>query len=315
MPLDADVQRFLAQEADLQLPPLHTLSPTAARQQEQRLRPPNLRPQPLDAVVNRTVPGPGGELPLRLYCPVDPATTRQTFPVLVFFHGGGWVLGDLESMDAVCRLLARQAQCIIASVAYRLAPEHPFPAAVEDAFAATQWVANQCASFAGDSTRLAVGGDSAGGNLAAAVTLMARDRNGPNIAWQLLLYPALQWNAKTLSYREFGSGACGLSQAEMDWFWGHYLTAPESQGRQPLASPLLAKDLSNLPPAHIITAEYDVLRDEGEAYAARLEVAGVPVLLQRYSGQIHGFIGMPTKLKAAKRAIAAIAEQLKQALS
>jgi len=307
MPLNPAFQTFLQQCEQLQLPPLVSLTPTEARSRNARLWRKALRPRPVFNIVDRAIPGPAAAIPVRIYTP----EVNKILPLLVYFHGGGWVLGNLDSMDSFCRTLAGDGECIVVSVDYRLAPEHKFPAAVEDAYAATTWVASNASTLNGDPTRLAVGGDSAGGNLAAVVTLLARDRGQPFLVWQLLLYPSLQYGAETESYQQYGDGQFGLSQEEMTWFWQHYLNHP-TEGRNPLVSPLLAPDLSGLPPAHIITAEYDILRDEAEAYAMRLKQAGIPVHLQRYDGAIHTFIELSSKVDVSRRAIADITSRLRQ---
>ena len=306
--LDPEIEIFLRQLKQLQLPPLVTLSPMEARNMAARLWRKDLHPVSVANVMERTIPGPAGEIRLRIYTPMG----SGPFPLMVYFHGGGWVLGNLDSMDRFCRVLARDAACAIVSVDYRLAPEHKFPAAVEDAYAATVWVASHGTELKGNPDRVAVGGDSAGGTLAAAVTLMARDRKTPHLCWQLLLYPVTQYEPETASYQSYGDGSFGLSQAEMAWFWQHYLSHP-ADGQNPLASPLLTRNFRGLPPAHILTAEYDVLRDEGEAYAAKLQQAGVPVQLKRYDGAIHSFVAL-WKLRLGTLAIADIVSQAKLSL-
>ncbi|MCL1472423.1 alpha/beta hydrolase [Argonema antarcticum] len=302
MPLDPQVQKLLQQLGQLELPPLTTLSPSQARELAAKLRGKPLRPLAIANVENCTITG---DIAIRIYTPHG----KKALPVLVFFHGGGWVLGDLDVADSTCRSLAKDAGCVVVSVDYRLAPEHKFPAAVEDAYAATVWVANNAGAINADVTRIAVAGDSAGGNLAAAVALMARDREEPVLAYQVLIYPVTQYAFDTESYREYTEG-CGLTKEEMIWFWHHYL-ANTADGENPYASPLLAENLSQLPPALIITAECDVLRDEALAYATRLRSAGVSVYLKQYDGMIHGFVGMAQVLDGGKNAIADIAAQLR----
>jgi len=231
--------------------------------------------------------------------------------VLVFFHGGGWVIGNLDTHDMVCRALANAAGCLVVSVDYRLAPEARFPAAAEDCYAATAWVAEHARSLGGDGSRIAVGGDSAGGNLSASVALMARDRGGPPIAFQLLIYPVAAADFETASYRACAEGY-GLSRADMIWFWDHYV--PDTRDRaNPYVAPLGADDLSGLPSALVITAEYDPLRDEGEALAAKLSAAGVPTTLARYDGQIHGFVSNYTVMEQGRVAIDQAAAALRTA--
>jgi len=243
-------------------------------------------PVPVASVVNRTVPGPAGEIPVRVYTPAG----TGPLPVVLFFHGGGWVIGDLEVVDRPCRQLADAAGAIVVSVDYRLAPEHRYPAAFDDCYAATAWVAEHGAEIGADPARLAVAGDSAGGNLAAAVSLAARDRGGPAIAAQLLIYPVTDFNFGTPSYTENAEGYI-LTKAAMVWFWAHYLGAQDLD-KDPYACPARADSLAGLPAAYVATSEFDPLRDEGEAYAARLEQSGVPVTAKRFDGMLHGFLWM-----------------------
>ena len=309
MPIDPQAQRVMDQIAALNLPPRHTLTPDEARQQfetRMALMPPG---EPVRHVADRRVPAAAGEIPARIYTPEG----GGPFPVLVYFHGGGWVVGNIQSHDPTCRALANAAGCIVVSVDYRLAPEHKFPTAAEDAYAATRWVAENARAIGGDPERIAVGGDSAGGNLAAAVCLMARDRGGPALVYQLLIYPVTDYNFTTASYRENGEGYL-LTTKDMVWFWRHYLR-DERDGGHPYASPLRAEDLSRLPPALVITAEYDPLRDEGEAYAERLRAAGVPAVCSRYDGVFHGFFAMPTMLDKAKQAIQEAGDALRAAVA
>jgi acetyl esterase len=259
------------------------------------------------SVVDRRIPGPAGDIPVRVYTPNGTAP----FPLLVYFHGGGWVLGGIDTHDGTCRSLANGAGCVVVSVDYRLAPEHRYPAAAEDCCAATQWAAAHAAELGADARRVAVGGDSAGGNLAAVVALMARDRGGPALVLQLLIYPATDARFDTASYRDNADGYL-LTAADMRWFWDHYL-GDSGRGAEPYASPLRAADLSGLPPALVITAEFDPLRDEGEAYAKRLEDAGVASRLSRYDGMIHGFFGMGQMIDRANAAVGEACANLKLA--
>jgi acetyl esterase len=266
-------------------------------------------PEPVASVRDRGLPGPHGEIPVRIYTPEG----STPFPVLVFFHGGGFVLCDLDTHDGTCRSLAKGAGCVVVSVDYRLAPEHPFPAGPEDCYAALRWVAEHAGELGGDPSRIAVGGDSAGGNLTAAATLMARERGGPDLRFQLLVYPVTNCDFDTDSYRENAEGYF-LTTSMMKWFWRQYLPDP-SQAELPLASPLRAPDLSGLPPAHVVTAGYDPLRDEGEAYAARLREAGVAVTARRHDGMFHGFFAMTGLLDAAREAMDEACEALRKALA
>lgn len=253
--------------------------------------------------MDEAADGPGGPIPLRLYTPRAPGPR----PGLIWFHGGGWVTGSLDSHDGLCRQLALDTGAVVVAVDYRLAPEHRFPAAVEDALAATRWVADRAARLGIDAGRLAVGGDSAGGNLAAVVSAIARD-GGPPLCWQLLVYPITDCDLDTPSYRENAVGYL-LTRAGMAWFWDHYLPDPASRAH-PHASPLRAPDLSNLPPAYVITAEYDPLRDEGESYARRLRDAGVPTRLDRFEGMVHGFLRRTDRLDRSHEALRRIAEEM-----
>ncbi|RPE28526.1 aminotransferase class I/II-fold pyridoxal phosphate-dependent enzyme [Kitasatospora cineracea] len=266
-------------------------------------------PEPVALVEDRSIPGPDGDLPIRIYRP-QPA---GTLPVLVYFFGGGWTLGTIDTSDAICRSLANAAGCAVVAVGYRLAPEHKFPAAVDDCHAAVDWIARHGAALGLDPDRLAVGGDSAGGNLAAGVTLRARDGGGPEIAAQLLVYPNTDYRSDTPSRRE-NNDPYFFNARSAQWYWDNYLADPE-QGSDPLASPLRAADHGGLPPALVITAEYDPLRDEGEAYARKLAAAGVAAELTRYPGVVHGFFAMGGVLDAGRQALAQAAGFLRDALA
>jgi acetyl esterase len=256
------------------------------------------------------IPGPAGAIPARLYAPAgsDAADAKDAKPALVFFHGGGFVLGGLDTHDSTCRELAVGSDCVVVSVDYRLAPEAKFPAAPEDCYAATKWVHDEAARLGIDPTRIAVGGDSAGGNLAAVVAIMSRDRGGPGLAHQLLIYPVTEHRFDTESYERNGEGYF-LSRDMMRWFWHQYLET-EADGRNPLASPLLAENLTDLPSATLLTAEFDPLMDEGRAYAEALQKAGVATQYTNYPGVFHGFFGMsaqiPRALQAVEEACAAL---------
>ena len=305
MPLDPQAQAFLEQLAATGAPPLHELSVAEARQVIVALFGTQGDPEPVGAVEERTIPGAGGEMPTRIYMPHG----TGPFPVLVYLHGGGWVIGNLEAYDATCRALTNAAGCLVVAMEYRLAPEHKFPAAPEDCYAATCWVAANAAAIGGDPRRIAIGGDSAGGNLTAVVAQMARDRSGPALVYQLLVYPVTNYGYDTASYRENAEGYL-LTRDAMVWFWNHYLRST-ADGNNPLASPLRANDLRGLPPAMVLTAEFDPLRDEGEAYAIRLQEAGVPVTLKRYAGTIHGFFSLGAVLDQGKQAMADAAAALR----
>jgi acetyl esterase len=264
--------------------PPHTLSIATMRAREQwRFEELAAPSRPVAEVASLSIPGPAGEIPARLYRPTEDAATG----VLVWLHGGGFVSGSPAWSDDVARSLALESDCVVVSVDYRLAPEHPFPAAPEDCFAAVRWIAAQRDGLGAAGPGLAIGGDSAGGNLAAAVTLMARDRGGPPVDFQLLFYPPTSMNIDTASRRAFGEGY-GLSVTAGE-SRPHYLR-DLSDATDPTASPLLAERLSGLPPGLLVTAEYDPLRDEGEMYARRLVAAGVPCEIRRYDGMVHGFL-------------------------
>jgi acetyl esterase len=260
-------------------------------------------------VENRTIPGPVQPIPIRIYWPV----TGRRLPVLVYFHGGGWVIGNLDQVDPQCRALANGAQCVVVNVDYRLAPEHKYPAAVEDAYAAVQYVSQHAAEFDADAGRIAVGGDSAGGTLATVACLMARDSGGPPIVFQLLVYPVTDYDDNRPSMAEFADGYL-LTRSLMKYFWGHYVASPE-EGRGPHASPINATSLKGLPPALVLTAECDPIRDQGEAYARRLQEAGVPVTAKRYAGAIHVFFNLGGAIDSGKEAVSDAAAALHKAFA
>jgi acetyl esterase len=304
-----EIRALLDQAATSGRPPLHHQSVAQARAfHDQDAAALNGPAAPVAAVGDRVVPGPAGELPVRVYTPEG----EPPFPIVVWFHGGGWVVGTLDTYDPLCRALAAAVPAVVVSVGYRLAPEHPWPAAVEDAYAATLWASRNAAGLGGAQDRLAVAGDSAGGNLAAVVALGARDRGGPAIAFQLLVYPALDAAGGTASWRDHAEGF-HLTAAGMRWYWDHYLGGAD--GRAPDASPLRAAFLSGLPPALVIVAEHDVLRDEGEAYAARLAGAGVAATATRYPGMVHGFFRWRAVTATADTALAEAAAALGSALA
>jgi acetyl esterase len=261
--------------------------------------------EPVARVDNRTVPGPHGGVPIRIYRPEG----SGPFPMVLYLHGGGWTVGNLDTHDGICRSFCHRLGAVVISVDYRLAPENKFPVPLEDCYAALQWSATHAAEIQGDHTRLAVAGDSAGGNLAAAVALYARDHGGPQLCHQVLIYPVTNHAFDTASYWENTVGH-GLTRDSMLWFWDNYLNNA-TDGGNPYASPLQANDLSGLPPALILTAHYDPLRDEGEAYGARLHQAGVPVQVTRYLGMFHGFVLSEGRNEQAERAIQQIADTLR----
>ena len=262
----------------------------------------------LRSVENRSVPGDTADVPVRIYTP-DVEAGDNGLPVLVFLHGGGWVFGDLDTHDAMCRAFAHEAACLIVSVDYRLAPEHKFPAALDDCLTVLDWVAANAAEIGGDPARIAIGGDSAGGNLAAAACQVARDKGGPAIVFQLLIYPATDFTADMISPRSNAAGF-GLSDVAIEWMRNCYLNDPFDT-TDPCASPAMAKDLSNLPPALIQTAEFDPLHDEGKAYADAMRAAGNTVIHINYPGMIHGFMRMGALVDDAALGISDAAKALR----
>jgi acetyl esterase len=255
-----------------------------------------------------TVPGPGGGIPVRVYRPEG----EGPLPLVAYAHGGGWVLGTLDGFDPVCRALANASGAVIASIGYRLAPEHPFPAASDDVRAAVRWLAANARELGGDPDRVAIAGDSAGGNLATVTARRLRDEGGSPLRFQALVYPVCDSALNTPSYRAAGDGF-GLTALSMKRYWDLYLDGAD--GRRPDASPLRADDLSGLPPAFILTVRDDVLRDEGEAYAHALEAAGVPVTLRRYDGAVHGFFRWMAKSRLSRRAVAEVGVALREGLA
>lgn len=309
MPLDEQAEAFLRQLDEAGGPPLNEMTPAEAREAlAATVEETAGDPEPVGSITNRTIPGPLGDIPIRVYAPEG----AGLFPALVYFHGGGWVAGDLEMVDPLCTKLTRRAGAVVVSVDYRLAPEHKFPAPLTDCYSATQWVSDNAAELNVDPRRIAVGGDSSGGNLAAAVSVVARNSGTPDLAFQLLFYPVTNLDYETNSYRANGTGYF-LTTDMMRWFWDHYLES-EDIGRDIRASPLLVEDASGLPPTFVVTAEFDPLRDEGEAYAELLREAGNDVTVKRYDGQIHGFVTRSGIMDKGKQAIEDAATQMRQAL-
>lgn len=291
MSLDPDARRYLERLSALGAPPITELAPAEVRLAAEATAVDLFGPtDAVGAVFDQALPGP---VRTRVY---QPAGAERDLPVLVYCHGGGWVAGSLDTHDGVCRALCARTPCVVVSVDYRLAPEHRFPAAVEDAWAATAWVAQHARSIGGDPSRIAVGGDSAGGTLSAVAALRARD-HGLALRLQLLVYPATDRDFETPSYREFADGY-GLTRDGMRWYWEHYL-GPDGDATSPEASPLRAGDLAGVAPACVLTVEFDPLRDEGEAFAERLRAAGVPVESRRIAGLIHGVYRMPGTIPRA----------------
>jgi acetyl esterase len=292
MPLAPEYQAMFAALRDTPAPRITSMTPSEGREMYRRARPTN--PEiAVGAVEEREIPGPASTIPIRIYTPQG----RGPFPVFVNFHGGGWVIGDLDTADAVCRDICRTAGCLVVSVDYRLAPEHEFPAAVDDCYAATVWVAHNMSVINGNG-KLAVGGESAGGNLAAVVCQLARDLVGPEIVFQLLLYPVTDCDLERECYQEDGGGLY-LDGSTMRWFWRFYCPDPDKR-LDARASPLRATDLSGLPPALIITAEFDTLREEGRRYAEALRAAHVPAEWVHCGGLIHDFFATSALFKVSR---------------
>jgi acetyl esterase len=307
--LDPDAAAVFKAFQEAGRPPYETLSPAEAREFYLQGRiVTNPEPPELKSVQPLAIPSPAGSIPARVYTPKAPRLSNGLAPCLVFFHGGGWVIGDLDSHDVVCRKLADEGQLIVISVDYRLAPEHKFPAAVDDAIAATKWIADNAKQFGIDASRLSVGGDSAGGNLAAVVAISARDGDGPAIAGQVLIYPATDFAMTHPSHREPETSIL-LTHSVIKWFRDHYLGAADAHDWR--ASPARAKTLVGLPPAYVLTAGADPLRDEGDEYAQRLKQAGVAVTYRHFPGQFHGFFTMGKLLQQANVAASEIGVWLK----
>jgi acetyl esterase len=305
MPLDPQAQAMRDRAHAAGAAPLYTLSIEEARAADlAAIQAAAGTGESVHEVVNREIPGPDGPLPIRGYRP----SGAEHLPTVVYFFGGGWTLGNLDTSDAICRSLANAVPCQVIAVGYRLAPEHTFPAAVNDCYAATCWIAKELAP-----APIAVAGDSAGGNLAAVVSLMARDNGFPTLTAQVLIYPNTDYRGNTPSMLENADPAL-FNRNSVSWYYDHYLATPDD-GLDPLVSPLLAPDLAGLPPALVVTAEYDPLRDEGEAYAARLRSFGVPVTSTRYPGMPHGFFAMSGILDAGRQALSQVSAYLADAFT
>jgi len=310
MPLDPQAEMIIGLVKQANLPEFWQLTPDQAREQFA------LRVQRMEAKdsIHRTrdqrIPGAGSDIPIRIYWPRE-AKAAELFPVLLWFHGGGFVIGDLDTHDSACRLLANQADCMVVAVDYRLAPEAKFPAAVEDSHAALRWVGLHAMEIGADPKRIAVGGDSAGANLATVVAILARDEGHPKLAFQLLVYPCTAPEPETPSHRKFADGYL-LTRNTIVWFYKQYLRNQRDIQDFRFA-PLLADDLSGLPPALVLVAGYDPLRDEGVDYAKRLVEAGNRVTLTNYEGMVHGFLLAGGVLDAAKRAVSQSATALRAA--
>ena len=291
--LHPQAQAFLERMEEKGSLPSHALSVEGARESLNELLITD-KSEPVGEVQDLTIAGPNEEgVPVRIYTPEG----SGPFPVLVYFHGGGWVKGNLETHDDLCRSLTNDIGVATVSVDYRRPPEHPFPAGLEDCYAVTRWVTEYADAFDGDPDRIAVGGESAGGNLAAAVSLLARDRDGPSLDHQILLYPVLDRDLERQSYVEKGEDY-NLTTSSMEWYWDHYLVN-EVDAKNPYAAPLQVRDLSDLPRATVVTCGFDPLHDEGVRYAERLDSVDVPVRLLDYDDQIHGFISFPDHMDQA----------------
>ncbi len=307
MPLDPEAKASLEKQAAMGLPAQHEVSPEEARAMSESQ--PRIPGPEVASVSDFAAPGPHGDVPVRVYVPVT--DDAAPLPVCVWFHGGGWVVGSIATNDPTCRALADASGSIVVSVDYRLAPEHKFPTPLDDCYAATEWVAANAASFGGDASRLAVAGSSAGGNLAAAVALRARDEGGPRLAHQSLICPVVDTDLERPSYLENGDGY-GLNYDTMVYFLQCYVR-DEADASNPYVVPMAADDLSGLPSAFVLTCEYDPLRDEGEAYAGRLREAGVPVKLSRYDGHIHALFNAGVPFTRTWDAINEAAGELRKA--
>jgi acetyl esterase len=305
VPLDPQLQAMRDQRERDNVPPLYAMSLADARAADlASIQAGGGAPEPVYEVADLTIAGPGGELPLRLYRPAS----KRPLPVLLYFFGGGWVLGTIDTADGVSRSLANASGALVAVVGYRLAPEHRFPAAADDCYAAVRWVAEHAQEIGADPARIAVGGDSAGGNLAAGVALRAR-ADGLTLAGQLLVYPNTDQLADDPSMRAADDPFL-FNRHSVAWYRQYYLSDP-GDAASPLASPLRAESLAGLAPALVITAEYDPLRDQGEAYARRLADDGVPVELSCYPGMAHGFFTMAGTVDASRTALAQAASRLR----
>ena len=310
-----EIQAFLRQVSEAGLPPIQELAPEEARAQFEagmKARLEVFPPPPVAAVEDRELPGPAGPVPVRVYR--EPDAPGGPRPVLAYFHGGGHVIGSLDTHDTIARNLCREAGCMVVSVDYRMGPEHPFPAAVDDCFAVVRWLAGHGGRIGADPARIAVGGDSAGGNLAAVAALLARDEGGPALRHQLLVYPVTDYRCRGASYERYARGYGTLEAESMRWFQRHYLGGPDAAGDW-RASPLLAADHAGLPPALVITAECDVLRDEGIAYAERLAGSGSSCEHAPFAGMIHGFFGLLGIAGAAEEAHRRAARALRGAFA
>ncbi|MDR3331175.1 MAG: alpha/beta hydrolase [Synergistaceae bacterium] len=301
MPLDPQTKKLLDVMKSSGLPPINELPVSDARKRVIALFPNNGRLVPIGSVGNRTIPMHWGEMPCRIYSPEGDGP----FPVLTYIHGGGWTINNVDIYDSACRHITKNSECIVVSIEYRLAPEVKFPEQLEDEYRAVEWIHRNARSFNGDPLKFAIGGDSSGGNQATVICLMSRDRGGPDIKYQLLIYPVTDYYMPfAWSCEEYGTDYFGLGKDQMTWFWNNYLK-DGADVNDPYISPLRAKSLKGLPAAHIVTAEYDAVRDAGEEYAKKLRDAGVNVKLSRCDGLAHGFI---QHWRVVDKALASLAE-------
>ncbi len=310
MPLDPQAEALLRSMKEAGAKPFETMVPAEARVAARAFKDLGGPPEDVSSLDYRFIPGPTADLPVRIYRPAG--ARDEQLPGLVYFHGSGWVILNIEICDAFSRALANRTGCIVAAVNYQKAPEHKFPIPLDDCYAATRWVFDNAGEVGIDPTRIGVIGDSAGGNLAAAVTLRARDENGPKLAYQVLVYPAVQYGWDTPSSLANAEGFL-LQRAGMEYFWTHYVRSP-NDGKNPYCSPLAAPDHSGLPPAFIVSAEFDPLCDDGRNYADKLEAAGVPVKFRLYDGMIHGFLWMSGVLDQSKALVDEIGREVRAAL-
>ena len=309
MPLDPQVKQIIAEDTKLGLPAYHRLSPFQARHQMLDTSPPVNPKLSASQVKDMTIPGFDTALPIRCYYPPgDPP-----FPVAVYFHGGGWIMGNLDTHHAICHALAHSSDCLVVAVDYRLAPENKFPAATQDAYTATCWVSDNADHIGADALRMAIMGESAGATLSTVTCMMIRERGGPRLALQVLVYPVTDCSFHTRSHEKYADGYM-LTREMMNWIWDQYLT-DKRDAEHPHVSPLRAESLRDLPPALVLTAEYDPLCDEGEAYAGRLMADGVKVRHSPYEGMVHGFFRMTDRLDRSRQALQEVSSALKKALN
>jgi acetyl esterase len=311
MPLDPQIEGLIETFRKMRGKPVQEMTPEEARFAGWSWKYLMGEPEDVAQVTYHFVPGPSADLPARIYRPESAGDTAA--PALIYFHGGGFVLGNIEICDPFSRALANRTGCVVISINYQKAPEHKFPIALEDCYAATQWVFKWAETLKLDPARIGVIGDSSGGNLAAAVALKARDENGPALVWQMLIYPALRGTSDSPSAHAYASGYT-LERAGMEYFWSHYVRSADDS-TNPLCAPLAAKSLTGLPPALIICAQYDPLLDDGRDYAARLQADGVDVKLSIYDGMSHGFLWMGGVVDRTSDALDEIAAGARAAFS